>query len=55
MISVNAIPDASNTCPVINQLIKKVSMVPVTRQLTALAKLRTEVSFKTQTPPYFGR
>ena len=55
MISVNAMPDANSNCPVINHEITKVSMVPVTRQLTALAKLRTGVSFKTQAPSYLGR
>jgi hypothetical protein len=37
-------PDANNACPVISQLIRNVSMVPVTRQLTALARLRNGVS-----------
>ena len=45
MISVNAIPLANNTCPVIIQEMTKVSIVPVTRQLIALARLRTDVSF----------
>ena len=44
IISVSAIPLASNACPVISQLIINVSIVPVTRQLIAFAKLRIEVS-----------
>lgn len=47
MISVKAIPDAIKGSPVISQAMIKVSTVPVTRQLTALAKLRTGVSLKT--------
>jgi len=42
MISVRAIPLASKGSPVIAQEIMKVSMVPVMRQLTALARLRMD-------------
>jgi hypothetical protein len=44
MISVNAMPVASKISPVISQEIRKVSIVPVTLQLTALARLRTALS-----------
>jgi hypothetical protein len=54
MISVSAIPLANNAWPVISQLIKNVSTVPVTRQLTALARLRTGVSLKTHSLSDFG-
>lgn len=46
MISVNAMLLAIKTCPVIIQLITNVSIVPAALQLTALAKLRTELSLK---------
>jgi hypothetical protein len=45
-ISVIAIPEASNISPVINQEIKNVSIVPVTRQEIALARLLVEESDK---------
>ena len=42
----NAIPLANNACPVISQLTINVSIDPVMRQLTALARLRTPESIK---------
>ena len=42
-------PEANNNCPVTSQDTKKVSMVPVTLQDTALAKLLTDESFNSKT------